>query len=320
MSILIIAEHNHENFLPATLATIQAASEIKKLDATQHIHLMIIGENLTVLQDKAKFLPEIDEMLVVDHVVYAYQLAENTAALIATFKSDYQYFMMGATAFGKNILPRVAALCNADMVSDVIKIISTHTYVRPIYAGNILATVKSQEPIQFLTIRSTAFKGEKMQEIAREISIKKIDTVIDNHQAQYQQSTLTQSVRPELTIAFRIVSGGRGVKSKDGFKLIEALADTLKAAVGASRAAVDAGFAPNDYQVGQTGKVVAPDLYIAIGISGAIQHLAGMKDSKIVVAINQDPEAPIMSEADYCLVGDLFTLVPALISALQGRE
>lgn len=318
MSILIIAEHKHEDFLPATLAAVQAASEIKKFDPSHPIHLLIIGENLAALQENAKCLPEIDEILVADHVVYAHQLAENTAALISGFKNDYQYFMMGATVFGKNLLPRVAALCDADMVSDVIKIVSSNTYVRPIYAGNVLATVQSQEPVQFLTIRPTAFKGEKMQNTARDIPIKTIETVIDNHQSQYQQSTLTQSVRPELTVASRIVSGGRGVKSKEGFKLIEALADTLKAAVGASRAAVDAGFAPNDYQVGQTGKVVAPDLYIAVGISGAIQHLAGMKDSKVVVAINQDAEAPIMSEADYCLVGDLFTLVPALVSALQG--
>jgi electron transfer flavoprotein alpha subunit len=261
-------------------------------------------------------LPHIQKVLLADHTVYLHQLAENSAALITAIGKDYDAILTGATTFGKNLLPRVAALFDVAMLSDVIKIISADTFVRPIYAGNALATVQCEDKIKILTIRTTAFPAvaENQQPQA---TIQVLSQALPNTQAHFENQQLTVSKRPELTTARVVISGGRGLKSAENFQLLEELADRLGAAVGASRAAVDAGFAPNDYQVGQTGKVVAPDLYIAVGISGAIQHLAGMKDSKVIVAINNDAEAPIFQIADYGLVGDLFKILPELREELD---
>jgi electron transfer flavoprotein alpha subunit len=305
MKILIIAEHDNAALKLSTFHTLSAAKELG-----EEIDLLIAGENCQKIAEQAKILP-IKKILVADNVVYAHQLAENMAALIAEIGKNYNYILMPASTFGKNILPRVAALLDVAMMSDVIKIMTPDTFLRPIYAGNALATVKSEDKIKVMSIRTTAFAAVKKsdQQIA---AIETISEVIPNNLSRFEKQELTKSSRPELTDARVIISGGRGLKSAENFHLLEKIADRLGAAVGASRAAVDAGFAPNDYQVGQTGKVVAPDLYIAVGISGAIQHLAGMKDSKVIVAINNDPEAPIFQIADYGLVGDLFKILPEL--------
>ena len=280
------------------------------------IDVLIMGANCQAAAEHARLLPDVQHVLVASHAEYEHQLAENCAALVATIAKEYDYILTGATTFGKNLLPRVAALLNVSMVSDVIKIISPDTFVRPIYAGNALATIQSLDSIKLLTIRSTAFPAEKENTEANAV-LQALTQVIPNTQSRFEGHMLTQSKRPELTAARIVISGGRGLKSAENFQLLERIADRLGAAIGASRAAVDAGFAPNDYQVGQTGKVVAPDLYIAVGISGAIQHVAGMKDSKVIVAINNDPEAPIFQIADYGLVGDLFTILPELEQALE---
>lgn len=311
MRILIIAEHDNARLKLSTLHTLTAAKEI-----AEEIELLIVGENCQKVVDDAHTLPSIKKILVADHANYAHQLPENTAALIAEMGKNYNYILLGATTFGKNILPRVAALLDVAMISDVIKIITADTFARPIYAGNAIATVKSEDKIKVLGIRTTAFAAAKKVN-QQAIAIEKITAVIENNLSRFEKQELTKSSRPELTDARVIISGGRGLKSAENFHLLEKIADRLGAAVGASRAAVDAGFAPNDYQVGQTGKVVAPDLYIAVGISGAIQHLAGMKDSKVIVAINNDPEAPIFQIADYGLVGDLFKILPELESELE---
>lgn len=311
MKILIIAEHDNARLKLSTLHTLTAAKEI-----AEEIDLLIVGENCQKVTDDANTLPYIKKILVADNACYAYQLAENTAALIAYTGKNYNYILMGATTLGKNILPRVAALLDVAMISDVIRIITADTFARPIYAGNAIATVKSEDKIKVLGIRSTAFPAAKKTN-QQAIAIEKISEVIENNLSRFEKQELTKSSRPELTDAKVIISGGRGLKSAENFHLLEKIADRLGAAVGASRAAVDAGFAPNDYQVGQTGKVVAPELYIAVGISGAIQHLAGMKDSKVIVAINNDPEAPIFQIADYGLVGDLFRILPELESELE---
>lgn len=306
MKILIIAEHNNQTIKSSTHHTITAAAELGT-----EIDLLIMGSECQRAAEQACLLPNVKQVLVADNAVYAHQLAENCASLVAEFGKNYDYILTGATTFGKNLLPRVAALLDVAMVSDVTKIIAPDTFARPIYAGNAIATVKLQDKIKVLSIRTTAFSAVKESQQAS-ASIQKISQVIPNSLSRFEDQTLTQSKRPELTSARVIISGGRGLKSAENFHLLETLADRLGAAVGASRAAVDAGFAPNDYQVGQTGKVVAPDLYIAVGISGAIQHLAGMKDSKVIVAINNDPEAPIFQVADYGLVGDLFKILPEL--------
>lgn len=303
-NILIIAEHN-QTLSQTTQHVVTAAHKLG-----QSYDVLVVGEQCHAVVEEVKKLPQANKILVADHAVYAHQLAENTAALVAEIGKDYDYILTGATTFGKNILPRVAALLDVGMVGDVIAINSDDTFVRPIYAGNALATVKSKDKIKLLTIRTTSFPLAPLAENhAETITLKQ---EIANKSTRFESQSLTESKRPELTAAKIIISGGRGLKSAENFRLIEELADQLGAAVGASRAAVDAGFAPNDYQVGQTGKVVAPDLYIAIGISGAIQHLAGMKDSKVIVAINSDPDAPIFQIADYGLVGDLFKLLPEL--------
>lgn len=313
MTILIIAEHDNKLLKPATHHTLSAAKELGA-DAD----LLVIGFNCQAVAEQASMLPQIKRVLLADDAVYEHQLAENTAQLIAELGKGYTYILMPATTAGKNILPRVAALLDVGMVSDVTKIISADTFTRPIYAGNVIATVQTNDAIKILSIRTTAFPAVQAEQTSP-VAIEKITQVIPDKLATFISHSLTQSKRPELTSARVIVSGGRGLKSAENFHLLEEIADQLGGAVGASRAAVDAGFAPNDYQVGQTGKVVAPDLYIAVGISGAIQHLAGMKDSKVIVAINNDPDAPIFQLADYGLVGDLFEILPAIHKELMSH-
>lgn len=311
MKVLIIAEHDNQTLKPATHHVVTAATELG-----HDIDMLIIGSGCQTVANQACLLPPIKQVWLADHEVYLHQLAENTAALIAEVSKNYEALLIGATTFGKNLLPRVAALLDVAMVSDVTKIISGDTFVRPIYAGNAIATQQVHDPIKVLSIRTTSFKAVQEDKIPH-ATVQTLTQVIPNSLSHFENQHLTVSKRPELTAARVVVSGGRGLKSAENFRLLEALADKLGAAVGASRAAVDAGFAPNDYQVGQTGKVVAPDLYIAIGISGAIQHLAGMKDSKVIVAINNDPEAPIFQIADYGLVGDLFKILPELCAELD---
>lgn len=314
MTVLLVAEHDNTKLKPVNAHTLSAALQLGKTE------ILVVGHHCQTVAEEAAKLPNVQRVWVVDAAEYAHQLAENMAALIAEIVKEnaasYHAVLMAATTTGKNILPRVAGLLEVSLVADVIQIVAPDTFVRPIYAGNALATVQSTEAVKLLTIRSTAFPAQKSQE-GSSATIEVLNKIFPNTLSTFKQQELTQSARPELTAARIIVSGGRGLKSAENFKLLEALADQLGAAVGASRAAVDAGYVPNDYQVGQTGKVVAPDLYIAIGISGAIQHLAGMKDSKVIVAINNDPDAPIFEVADYGLVADLFAVLPALKAELN---
>jgi len=313
MKILLIAEHNNKLLHVVNDHVITAAQQL-----AGEIEILVIGNECESVVQAAQKLPSIQKVLVANAPEYAYQLAENSAELIASLAKKYQYIMTAATTSGKNTMPRVAALLNLAMVSDVVKIISANTFERYIYAGNALTTVVNDESIKLITIRQTAFPKTKAnsEKIA---PVERITTVFPNRGTQWVSQELTASARPELSAAKRVVAGGRGFKSAENFKLLEKLADQLHAAIGASRAAVDAGFAPNDYQVGQTGKVVAPDLYIAIGISGAIQHLAGMKDSKVIVAINNDPDAPIFAVADYGLVADLFEAIVELEKWIKDK-
>lgn len=314
MKVLIIAEHDNKQLKSVNYHTFTAAAAFNA-----EIDMMIMGHNCEAVVQEALKLPALRKIFIANAAEYTHQLPENGAPLIAEIAADYDYVIAAATTFGKNMLPRVAALLDVGMISDVIKIISTDTFIRPIYAGNAFATVQTKERIKVLTVRPTAFAlTEPVPTTAG--STETIHTIIPNNLSHFEKQELTVSSRPELISARIVVSGGRGLKSADNFKMIEQLADKLGAAVGASRAAVDAGFVPNDYQVGQTGKVVAPDLYIAIGISGAIQHLAGMKDSKIIVAINSDPDAPIFQIADYGLVADLFLATNEWIDALDQKE
>jgi electron transfer flavoprotein alpha subunit len=310
MKVLVIAEHDNQTLNLATHHTMTAAKALGS-----DIDLTVIGFQCQKVAEKASQFIDVQSVLVADHIVYKHQLAENVAQLIADIGKRYDYILAGSTTFGKNLLPRVSALLDVALIADVIDILSSDTFVRPLYAGNAIATVQSQDPIKILTVRTTAFSP--MDHSQGKASIESISQVIPNDLSTFESQTLTQSKRPDLTSARIIIAGGRGLKSAENFKLIEEIADMLGAAVGASRAAVDAGFAPNDYQVGQTGKVVAPELYIAVGISGAIQHLAGIKDSKVIVAINNDPEAPIFQIADYGLVGDLFKILPELRAELK---
>lgn len=312
MTILIIAEHDNKVLKPSTLNTVTAAVQLK-----QPITILVAGFQCKKVAEETAKISGVNKVLYVDADVYQYFLAESFAELIFSLAKEYSYILAPATTFGKNILPRVAGLLDVPMISDVIKVFDAETFVRPIYAGNALATLKTQEVCKLLTIRTTAFAAASISSNA--VTIETIDKVISNSSAKFIKQELHTSARPELTAARIIVSGGRGLQSAENFKLLEKIADILGAAMGASRAAVDAGFVPNDYQVGQTGKVVAPDLYIAVGISGAIQHIAGMKDSKVIVAINKDPDAPIFQVADYGLVGDLFVLLPELEQALLAR-
>ena len=310
MSILVIAEHDNASLKAATLNAITAAAKIGG-----EIHVLVAGAGCAPVAEAAARVAGVARVRVADAPQYANQTAENLAALIQTLASGYTHIVAAATSNGKNTLPRVAALLDVAQISDITEVIDADTFVRPIYAGNALATVRSADALKVITVRSTGFDAA-----AAEGGGAAVETVAagpDLGQSRLVGRELTKSARPELGAAKIIVSGGRGVGNGDNYRaLLEPLADRLGAALGASRAAVDAGFVPNDYQVGQTGKIVAPQLYIAVGISGAIQHLAGMKDSKVIVAINKDPEAPIFQVADYGLVGDLFEVVPQLTQAV----
>lgn len=304
MAILIIAEHNHQALKADTAKTVAAACQIGG-----DIHLLVAGHQCAAAAAEAATLAGVTKVLVADAAAYQHQLAENVAELVLSIGRDYSHILAAATTHGKNFLPRVAALLDVAQISDVIAVQAADTFVRPIYAGNAIATVQSQDSIKVLTVRSSAFDAVAT---GNQAPIETLSTAKDAALSVFVGEELTKSERPELTAARIIISGGRGMQNGDNFKLLEGIADKLNAAIGASRAAVDAGFVPNDMQVGQTGKIVAPDLYIAVGISGAIQHLAGMKDSKVIVAINKDPEAPIFQVADYGLVADLFTALPEL--------
>ena len=307
---LVIVEHDNQVLSSDTLKTIFAAAELN-----QPISALVIGCDCQSVVDAAANVEVVSEVLVADSEIYQQQLAENSAPLVQQVAVSYSHLFAPSTTFGKNLMPRVAALLGVGQLSDVIKIESEDTVIRPIYAGNALARVKSLDKIKIVTVRSSAFESAAVASDSK-ADIKALDINISNDTSQLIERQKTQSARPDLPAARVVVSGGRGVGSKENFALIEQLADKLDAAIGASRAAVDAGFVSNDLQVGQTGKIVAPELYIAVGISGAIQHLAGMKDSKVIVAINSDPEAPIFKVADYGLVGDLFEILPELTEAV----
>ncbi|MDF0605674.1 FAD-binding protein [Neisseriaceae bacterium TC5R-5] len=309
MAILVIAEHDNHSLKAGTLNTITAAAQLGE------VHLLVAGDQAGAAAQAAQKVSGVSKVLLADAAHYAHGLAENLTPLVLELAKNYSHVLAPASSFGKNLLPRIAALLDVAPLSDIIAIQSADTFVRPIYAGNVLATVQSSDPIKVMTVRTTAFDAAGQEGGA---SLENIAASAASSLVSFIGQELTKSDRPELGAAKVVISGGRALGSAEQFKaLLEPLADKLGAAVGASRAAVDAGYAPNDYQVGQTGKVVAPQLYIAIGISGAIQHLAGMKDSKVIVAINKDEEAPIFQVADYGLVGDLFTVIPELLAELS---
>lgn len=310
MTILIIAEHTQDHIKPAVLPVVTAANELLEASGTAGITVFVAGHQCTGAAREAAHIAGVTQVWVADAPEYAHGLAEHLAPLIAEYAKNFSHILAPANAFGKNLLPRVAGILGVSQVSDVIKILSPDTYLRPIYAGSVLSTVQSKEAIQFLTLRTTAYPPAVSQETAAPIET--LSPVIEAKNIAWVSQENTVSARPDLTTARIVIAGGRGVGSAANFMLLEKIADKLGAAIGASRAAVDAGFAPNDWQIGQTGKVIAPDLYIAVGISGAIQHVAGIKDSKVIVAINQDPDASIFRVADYGLVGDLFTILPEL--------
>jgi electron transfer flavoprotein alpha subunit len=309
MSILILAEHDHNSIKPVTLNMVTAA---RKLDAD--VHILVAGTDCTGAAEAASKIHGATKVLKCDAPELSHRLAENLAPIIVDLAGSYSHILAPSSTFGKNVMPRVAALLNTQQISDISAIHDADTFERPIYAGNAIATVKSSDTVKVITVRGTAFDPTKAE--GGSSPIEDVTSKGDAGLSNFVKQELSESDRPELTAAKIVVSGGRGVGSGENFDLIEKLADKLGAAVGASRAAVDAGYVPNDYQVGQTGKVVAPELYIAIGISGAIQHLAGMKDSKYIVAINKDEEAPIFNVADFGLVGDLFDIVPKLTEKL----
>jgi electron transfer flavoprotein alpha subunit len=309
MSILVIAEHNNQQINPATLSALAAAVKLGG-----DIDLMVAGTNCQAVIDQASQISCIAKVIAIDNSACQHFLAENIAPLIADNAAGYSHILAAATTTAKNIMPRVAALLDVQAISDISAVISENTFKRPIYAGNLIATVQSNDSVKVITVRATAF--DAVEASGGSAAVEAIDSVNDMGISSFVGEQLAESDRPELTAANIVVSGGRGMASGDNFDLLYRIADKLGAAVGASRAAVDAEFVPNDMQVGQTGKIVAPDLYIAVGISGAIQHLAGMKESKVIVAINKDEEAPIFSVADYGLVADLFTALPELESKL----
>lgn len=308
MTALVIAEHTNSQLKADTHKAVQAA-----LLTGNEVDLLVAGANCDAVAQAAAKLSGVRKVLIADHRVYQHQLAENVAALVVELAAAYSHILAPATSHGKNLLPRVAALLDVGQLSDIIAVESADTFVRPVYAGNAIARVQSSDAVKVITVRSAAFTAVEENGNA---TIDVLSIAKDAGVSRFISESLTQSERPELTAARVVISGGRGMQNGDNFKLLEGIADKLGAAIGASRAAVDAGFVPNDMQVGQTGKIVAPDLYIAVGISGAIQHLAGMKDSKVIVAINKDPEAPIFQIADYGVVGDLFSLLPELEAAL----
>ncbi len=308
MTALVIAEHDNASLKGSTLNTITAAAQ-----AGGDVHVLIAGSNAKAAADAAAQVAGVAKVLLADAPQFADGLAENVAEQVLAIAKDYSHILAPATAYGKNILPRVAARLDVGQISDITKVDSPDTFERPIYAGNAIATVQSIDPIKVITVRTTGFDPTAQGGSA---AVESIPAVADSGKSSFVGREVAKSDRPELTAAKIIVSGGRGMGSSESFKILEPLADKLNAAMGASRAAVDAGYVPNDWQVGQTGKIVAPQLYIAVGISGAIQHLAGMKDSKVIVAINKDEEAPIFSVADYGIVGDLFEIVPELVKQL----
>ncbi|MGY8998682.1 MAG: electron transfer flavoprotein subunit alpha/FixB family protein [Rhodospirillales bacterium] len=309
MPILVIAEHNNASLKGATLNTLTAAAELGP------VTVLVAGSACGAVADEVAKLSGTVKVLLADNDQYANPLAENFTPLIISLAEDYTHILAPATTFGKNLLPRVAALLDVQQISEITAIHDANTFERPVYAGNAIATVQSSDPIKLLTVRATAFEAAIAGNTVAEIM--PIDATEDINQSKFISTELTKSDRPELTQAKIIISGGRGMQNGENFAMLEKVADILGAAVGASRAAVDSGFVTNDYQVGQTGKIVAPDLYIAVGISGAIQHLAGMKDSNVIVAINKDEEAPIFQIADYGLVADLFKAVPELEAELN---
>jgi len=310
MMNLVIAEHDNLSIKPATLNTIAAAQNIGG-----DIHVLVAGHNAQAAADAAAKIAGVSKVLLADAPQLEAGLAENVEATVLNIANGYSHILAPATAGGKNVAPRIAARLDVAQVSEITAVVSADTFERPIYAGNAIATVQSSDPVKVITVRTTGFDAVAAD--GGNAAVEKIEAAADRGLSQFVSREVTKLDRPELTSASVIVSGGRGLGSGENYmKVLEPLADKLNAAMGASRAAVDAGFVPNDYQVGQTGKIVAPQLYIAIGISGAIQHLAGMKDSKIIVAINQDPEAPIFGVADYGIVGDLFGLVPEMVAEL----
>jgi len=309
MSILIVAEHDNNDLNAATLNAVTAANAIGG-----DIHILVAGHGCVTVAEQASAVAGVSKVLLADASAYEHALAENVSLLIAQIGSEYGHILATATSNAKNIMPRAAALLDSQAISDISAVIDGDTFKRPIYAGNVIATVKSSDAIKVITVRGTAFDAA-----SSEGGSASIDTLVEAHDAEKSSFTseeVAKSDRPELTAADVVISGGRGMGNGENFGLLNGIADKLGAAIGASRAAVDAGFVPNDMQVGQTGKIVAPDLYIAVGISGAIQHLAGMKDSKVIVAINKDEEAPIFSVADYGLVADLFDALPEFEAAL----
>lgn len=308
MSVLVYAEHDNASLKTETNKLVNAAQKMGG-----DIHVLVAGEGCQAVAEAAAQIDGVTKVLVADNAAYKHQLAENTADLVLELAGDYSHVVAAATTTGKNFMPRVAALLDVAQISDIIGVESEDTFVRPIYAGNAIATVQSSDVKKVITVRAASFDAAATGGSAEVVAI---DVVKGSEKSDFVSAELTESERPELTAAEVVISGGRGMQNGENFKLLDGIADKLGAAIGASRAAVDAGFVPNDMQVGQTGKIVAPQLYIAVGISGAIQHLAGMKDSKVIVAINKDEEAPIFQVADYGLVGDLFDVLPELESML----
>ncbi|WP_010323779.1 electron transfer flavoprotein subunit alpha/FixB family protein [Marinobacterium stanieri] len=309
MSILIITEHDNQSLKPVTLNLVTAAQQIGG-----DIDLLVAGENAQAAAEAASDIAGVRKVIYADNAAYAHQLAENLSKLVVELADGYSHILAPGTTTGKNVAPRVAALLGVNQLSDISAVEAPDTFKRPIYAGNAIATVKSSDPVKVITVRGTAF--DAAEATGGSATVEACGSVHQHADVSFVDEELAKSDRPELTAASVVISGGRGMGNGENFELLNKVADKLGAAVGASRAAVDAGFVPNDMQVGQTGKMVAPELYIAVGISGAIQHLAGMKDSKIIVAINKDEEAPIFQVADYGLVGDLFEAVPELESRL----
>jgi electron transfer flavoprotein alpha subunit len=309
MGALVIAEHDNSSLKAATRNAVSAAVKL-----SADIHVLVAGYNAGPVAEAAAKIAGVTKVLVADAAEFEHGLPENLAPLVAALGEGYDYIVATATSAGKSLLPRVAALLDVQQISEIMSVESPDTFTRPIYAGNAIATVQSADKIKVMTVRGTAFDAAPAE--GGSAAIETVSSTGDLGLSKFIGQELSKSERPELTSARRVISGGRGMQNGENFKLLEAVADKIGAAIGASRAAVDAGFVPNDYQVGQTGKIVAPDLYIAVGISGAIQHLAGMKDSKVIVAINKDSEAPIFQVADYGLVGDLFKIMPELAERL----
>ncbi len=308
MTVLVYAEHDNNELKGDTAKLINAASKMGG-----DIHVLVAGSDCAGIAESAAKIDGVAKVIVTDNEAYGHQLAENIADLVVELGKDYDHIVASASTTGKNFMPRVAALLDVAQISDIISVESADTFTRPIYAGNAIATVQSEDAIKVITVRAASFDAAGQ---GNDATVETLDVVKTSEKSSFVGEELTESERPELTAADIVISGGRGMQNGENFSLLEGIADKLGAAIGASRAAVDAGFVPNDMQVGQTGKIVAPQLYIAVGISGAIQHLAGMKDSKVIVAINKDEEAPIFQVADYGLVGDLFDVLPELEKSL----